>query len=363
MELLATWARKLAAWWGGLGEAAQGWPWLGDVADALGQVLPLSALLAYAGLGVLSAAARARGIARRRASYGKGARQIAHLALLLGWGLLIGGRVWLWLRQGGATGFALPEMAWLTLGGAVLASSLDFALWSAHARWPALHVASGVVSGLLGLVACAAVLALARFAASAPLGSAMPPLGALFHPAASPGYALALAMLPFLILSLAGAMGGCWLVLRRRHDDFGRDHYNIMLPWCVSWARNAWLAFWPLLAAAAGWRLWGAHGGAGLPPAAAVREGVLLALWLSPLAFWWLAARSPAPLRHKPGLLAALLLAMAATLPWNAHFAPPPPTAGKAAMLPAAPLGAAAAMTAARPCARPPACGPTARRG
>ena len=46
-------------------------------------------------MGFMSATARILSITRRRSSYDKCARQLAVLGLILGWLLLIGGRIWL----------------------------------------------------------------------------------------------------------------------------------------------------------------------------------------------------------------------------------------------------------------------------
>ena len=59
-------------------------------------------------------------------------------------------------------------------------------------------------------------------------------------------------IVPFLLLAMPAAFGCVWLLLRRSKDDYGRDHYNTVVPWCAAWARNAWGAVWLLLAVASG---------------------------------------------------------------------------------------------------------------
>ena len=133
------------------------YPLLRTSLDIVSVVVPLSVLLAFAGMGFMSATARILSITRRRSSYDKCARQLAVLGLILGWLLLIGGRIWLFFTQDGYTPDSLPsflvEMSWMLLGIAVLISSLYYALWKALKNMPVLHVTLGVLSGIQGCVA------------------------------------------------------------------------------------------------------------------------------------------------------------------------------------------------------------------
>ena len=110
------------------------------------------------------------------------------LGLILGWLLLIGGRIWLFFTQDGYTPDSLPsflvEMSWMLLGIAVLISSLYYALWKALKNMPVLHVTLGVLSGIQGCVAVISSLAAARFltALTHPDAAALT-LGDLFLPA------------------------------------------------------------------------------------------------------------------------------------------------------------------------------------
>jgi hypothetical protein len=353
MDILTETAAVLSSWAETLRQAIRTVPLIDESLGALCIALPLGGLLALAGLGILSGSARALAVTRGRASYEKCARQLAMLAMLLGWVLLIGGRVWLFSSQGSHAPDSLPgfllESCWMLLGMAVMFTSVYYMLWKYLTKLPLLHAAQGILCGILGLPAAGAALAAARLlTAQARPDAAAITLAQLYTPVVGTPFFCALCMTLPLALAAAGGFGAVWLVLRRRHDDFGRDHYNAMLPWCAAWARNAWLVFWLLLLAATALRIGSQWQGDAFTPESALRESAWLLLWLIPAALWTLAARSATPLRHKPALLAALLLSLAATLPYYAGMtdiagaaaqtgpatvtpdAPPPPLPGLA---------------------------------
>jgi hypothetical protein len=283
--------------------------------EAVALAVPLAALAAFAGLGFVSGAARLLAVTRRRVSYEKCARQLALLALTLGWPLLVGSRIWLFFTHGSYTPDSLPafmaEMAWILLGLAVLVSSLYFSLWKFLPKLPVLHAALGIISGIQGWLALAATLAAARLLAAFALPEAANlTLGGLFLPGwLSPFWCALYATLP-LALGLAGGTGALWLALRRRRDDFGRDHYNAMIPWCAVWASRAWTLFWLALLLSSGLAVYARWQGGVFTTGNALWESARLLLWLLPAVLWAVVCRSAAPLRHKPALLAALLAAM-----------------------------------------------------
>lgn len=300
------------------------YPFLQTGIDALCVTLPLAALLAFAGLGFVSATARIFSITRKRSSYDKCARQLAMLAMVLGWTLLIAGRVWLFFVQSAYTPDSLPdfmvELSWILLGLAVLISSLYFALWKFLVKAPILHIVMGFVSGMQACIAVAVTLGAARMlsAYTRPDASSIT-LGDIFFPGwLSPFWCALYWTLP-LALAMAGASGAMWLVLRRKREDFGRDHYNTMIPWCAAWARNAWTIFWLIFLGASvaeiqqNWQN-GAFTGNNV-----ALESAKVLIWLVPLALWTVVARSTAPMRHRLSLLAALLLAVAFMLPYYAQ--------------------------------------------
>lgn len=138
--------------------------------EIISVVIPLAALLAFAGMGFMSGTARILSITRRRSSYDKCARQLALLGLILGWLLLIGGRVWIFFTQASYTPDSVPgflvEMSWILLSLAVLLSSLYYTLWKILRNMPVLHVTLGILSGVQGCVAVVAILTAARFLAA-----------------------------------------------------------------------------------------------------------------------------------------------------------------------------------------------------
>ena len=297
------------------------YPLLRTSLDIVSVVVPLSVLLAFAGMGFMSATARILSITRRRSSYDKCARQLAVLGLILGWLLLIGGRIWLFFTQDGYTPDSLPsflvEMSWMLLGIAVLISSLYYALWKALKNMPVLHVTLGVLSGIQGCVAVVSSLAAARFlSALAHPDAAGLTLGDLFLPAWNAPLWSALCYTLPLVLAMPAAFGALWLPLRRTHDDFGRDHYNTMIPWCAGWARNAWCLLWLLLLVSSGLHIWLHWQDGGFSAQDAVVESSRLLLWLIPVLLWTMVRRSAIALRHKLTLLAALLIAVSFMLPY-----------------------------------------------
>ena len=208
-------------------------------------------------------------------------------------------------------------MSWMLLGIAVLISSLYYALWKALKNMPVLHVTLGVLSGIQGCVAVVSSLAAARFlSALAHPDAAGLTLGDLFLPAWNAPLWSALCYTLPLVLAMPAAFGALWLPLRRTHDDFGRDHYNTMIPWCAGWARNAWCLLWLLLLVSSGLHIW-LHWQDGVFSAQdAVVESSRLLLWLIPVLLWTMVRRSAIALRHKLTLLAALLIAVSFMLPY-----------------------------------------------
>jgi hypothetical protein len=112
---------------------------------------------------------------------------------------------------------------------------------------------------------------------------------------------VAVSYAPFAALALAGGYGALWLLLRRVADNYGRDHYNLVIPWCALWARNGWLLLWLFVTGRMGWRVFQLHEAAGgrLDWIQFVPNAVGLAAFLLP-GLWWLGlSRSATPLRAK----------------------------------------------------------------
>lgn len=294
--------------------------------DILALTVPPAVFLALAGLGLFGAAAQRRGTRQRRKSFNKCARQLSMLGMTLGWGLLIGMRVWLYLAP-------LPQLAmvfeasWLLLAVATLVASICFLAAATLEKAPWLHMLLGVLQAVFAYAAFLLGLAAAHLA---PLVDSilealrnrqfpeLPPLQEIFLPLATP---LAYSLL--LLLALPAAFGAFWLILRRRHDDYGRDHYNVTLPWCAAWARNGWLALWLLMLALSGLTIYDRWQNGVFTGHDALLQSLPLLLWLIPALIWAAVSCSKTPLRHKFSLTLALIMSIAYLLPFTLEAATP----------------------------------------
>ena len=115
---------------------------------------------------------------------------------------------------------------------------------------------------------------------------------------------------------MGGAFGACWLALRRKKEDFGRDYYNVMLPWCTSWAQNSWAILLLLLIVSNGLAIWQEIEQGIFNEQQAIYKASYLLLWIIPELLWILTNKSRMPLRNRWLLYIALPLAMTFTLPW-----------------------------------------------
>ena len=221
--------------------------------------------------------------------------------MMLGWLMLLGGRLWLILALDGFDSYSiivlLSEATWMMFGFSVIVSCCYFMLWKFLTNYPVLHIILGVIAFLQGLMTCVGVMAVT--------------------PQFGQAYLSALCYTLPLIFALAGAFGAVWLLLRRKADDFGRDYYNTMVPWCTRWARNAWVLLWLLLVASSGLEIWQTWQTTGVfMQQDAIFQSLRVLLWLLPALLWTLVARSATPLRQKPALVIGLLLSMGFTLPY-----------------------------------------------
>ena len=247
--------------------------------------------------------------------------QLSMLGQGLGWTLLVGGRVWLYFLEqdipSGSILIMFHEISWMVLGLSVIFSCIYFLLWKTLAPYPGIHIGLGVICALQSVLALLLVLACLRTLAvvNLPLAEETTPLQVLM-PVWGTEYATSLCYIPFLMLAMPAAFGCVWLLLRRQKDDFGRDHYNTVIPWCAAWARNAWAIVWLLLLAASVLELSPLLQGGTLETADAVTAGIRVLLWLIPVLLWFMAARSATPLRHKAGLTVSLVLSCLFMLPF-----------------------------------------------
>ncbi len=298
-------------------------PVLQNILDMAAIIIPLSMLFAFCGISILAVSGEVLSLLRRRGFYGKCAMQLSMLGQGLGWTLLVGGRVWLYFLEkdipGGSTLITIHEVSWLVLGLSVIFSCIYFLLWKTLAQYPGIHIGVGIISALQGILALLLVLVCLRIAAVASLPQAEEAgitLPQALMPVWGTDYATSLCYIPFLLLAMPAAFGCVWLLLRRKKDDFGRDHYNTVLPWCAAWARNAWGVLWLLLLAASGLEVFRLVQAQMFTPADGVTAGIRVLLWLVPVLLWFMAARSTTPLRHKIGLSLSLVLSCLFTLPF-----------------------------------------------
>ena len=273
----------------------------------------LALLLCLAGLPVLAAAGQGLGHRRGRSAYDKCARQLGHLGSLLGLVALIAGGVALGMQyQGllaldmqhpGARENFLPLLmagGWVCVLLSTLLNCLYMGLWQSWRTVPRLHQLLAFLAALAAAMAVYAALLYLHARAAMPATPAPADLRALLMPDAE-GFWMAVSCALFTALALAGGYGALWLLLRRVADDYGRDHYNLVLPWCAGWARNAWLLLWLFVAGRTGWRvfqLYEATGGK-LDWMQFLPDGAGLAVLLLPGLWWMGISRSVTPLRAK----------------------------------------------------------------
>lgn len=297
------------------------WPVLTVILDALCIIVPFACLTAYSGIFYLSSTAAILAVTRKRASYRKCARQLAFLGLIIGWALLIGTRVWLYYtapaREAGSFEAYMLEISWLLFSIGTLLSSIYFFLWNALKNMPVLHVTLGMIAAVQNCIAFVCIVFTVRISAAISLPDAkkfaLPDIfpNAWYAPVwTSTAYAVPL------LFSMAGAFGVCWLALRRNKDNFGRDHYNAMIPWCAAWAQNAWAILLFLLICSTSLKIWREIQNGNFDEQGAIYDASLLLLWIIPEILWLLARKSRMPLRNRWLLYLALPFAITFILPW-----------------------------------------------
>lgn len=296
-------------------------PYLRTVFDALCVIIPFSVLFAFVGLGFISAVCRILAVLKGRSAFEKCARQLAFLCMMLGWILLVISRVWLHFTSdvhisGSASAYFL-EMSWLFLSLGVMLCSVYYTLWGALKNLPILHATIGMISAVqssfAALVALGTARLLSAMAQQKMFGTGLQNL----VPASwtSPFWTALICTVP-LFIALAAAAGAVWLPFGRARNDFGRDYYNTMIPWCTAWARNAWAVLWLTLLAITIIRISNNMGNDDFTLQNAILESCRLLLWLIPALLWTFVKRSKLALRHRASLVIALLMAMSFMLPF-----------------------------------------------
>ncbi len=241
----------------------------------------------------------------------KFALQITRLSILLHAGLWLGcltlGLI-LWYRYPGLFTLAQPWMRYiLPIFGLALAGTLllmvSLATWNRlKKKKKILHIAIGLMGVLLLKPLFWCPVLLLRNLALEKAGQTVhlfPPLHSMFWPVGMQWV--------FTAISLAAVLGSLYLLVRRQHDDFGRDYYNYALPVCAKWALFpfagvvvfcSWIAFlaFPFIELTNNTPLFAAMG---------IRGTSLL----SCVIIWIVIMKTPTPLRYKGMILTSILLA------------------------------------------------------
>lgn len=323
MESVILYWQQALAWYAGfIGQ----YPFVQNGLDMLGVVLPLAALLAFPGLVLMAVTGQLLAVRRKRSFYDKGAKQLALLATLLGWMLTIGGAAWLLYHYApqhiAFDAVPLQAMthcvAWLLLAAGAFFASLHYALWKGLKNSPRLHQFIGLFALLSAYLGAYALMASLVLQSQLDAGIVIENLQQALVPAENSPLWSAVYYLPVLVVAMGGGLGSLWFVARRTRDDFGRDHYNTVVPWAACWARNAWLCLWFILLFFTGLEvITSAQEHDILPQQELINHALRLILWLIPMLLWCIVTRSATPLRHKCTLLLAQLLAMGFLVPFS----------------------------------------------
>ena len=95
-------------------------------------IVPFALLYAYFGLTFIAICGEIIALRRKRSAYNKCARQLACLSMLLGWLMLLGGRLWLIMALDGFDSYSiivlLSEATWMMFGFAAIVSCCYFML-------------------------------------------------------------------------------------------------------------------------------------------------------------------------------------------------------------------------------------------
>lgn len=290
--------------------------------DFMAVILPLTLLLALPGLCVMALLGEVLAVRRQRSSYDKAGRQLAMLGAVLGWLLTLGGAALLYRQQNVTDIYPLCALgqlwSWLLVASGTLLVSLHFTLWRTLRAWPRLHRLLGLLAAIAAYLG--AYLLLAVLVAQGQMDAGNPHIETLRELLIPNDDSLlwnAVYYLPALTIAMAGGLAPLWMLLRRKRDDYGRDHYNAMLPWAAAWARNAWLCLWIILLGCTAWAVLSeANEAITMPAQDIINHGIRLLLWLIPLLLWNIVARSAVPARHKFTLLLSQLLAMGFLVPF-----------------------------------------------
>lgn len=295
-------------------------PVLAAIVQPIAVAIPMAFLLGFAGMGFLVGTLEFLGVSRGRSAYDKCARQLAVCALILGWIMLVGIRIWIFFNSDSYVPQSflgmIVELSWAALGFAIVTASLHFALWKLMVNHRIIHGSLAILIGINGIIAVTALLGSLRMLTALDLPNATElTLWDLFNFTVFPSPFLDSAMhvIP-LCLAMPAAAAAVWLVLRRRRDDYGRDYYNNMVPWCCRWALGFWILATVVTGLCVGSDIWAMTSGGTFVPT--IQECAVYAVrFLPPVIaciLWAVASRSATPMRHKTALVLAFFLCMPA---------------------------------------------------
>ncbi|MBG3877180.1 hypothetical protein FVW20_09180 [Desulfovibrio oxamicus] len=212
--------------------------------------------------------------------------------------------------------FRVPLLAPPALLAGTLACAGIYLFGWRHIRGSVMHRFVGLAAGIGGLEATVTGFALSRalLLPGHPLPSAASPADTMNALIAAPADSLlwpVLGQSAFVAAGAAGALCLAWLLTRRDKDDFGRDYYNYALGVSARWALGGTLCALPVgvyvLYRAATLT---SPDLTALPPLLPL-VGTLV-LPLAACGLWGTVIRSATPLRHKVGIVTALMLLMVA---------------------------------------------------
>lgn len=308
----------------------------GDDARLIATLFPLllinAGLLATAGSPFISLLGEHLSTARKKSFYDKYARQMTLMGVILGITSLLlstGAGVLVYMLPGIFPWARFPQMlpqnllilatVWaglLLLGLALMAVYLG--TWKRLRGSKGVHKALGALAMLLSLDCMVGILGLKRFAIihmeNLPDYMTLDELLRAIYlaPAASSFWPAILQTLAVSV-EIGAGFGLVFLLMRRTRDDFGRDYYNFVLRFGAGLAAVACIA----QMAVQGWEAYALRTVL-FPPVPGTLAQTGLILWggglaasLLAAACWMVVSRSAMPLRQKPLMVVAALLAVA----------------------------------------------------
>ncbi len=318
-------------------------PWQ-NIAELVCIVLCSLFFLVIIALPIMSISGQTLSLIRQRSAYAKCAKQITQLAFILGWIVTLLSLYPLWLRvsppilaliaQAGVDGQPINYLGlWEPIAasvylqvhvygvGLLFAASIFLTIfYCSWANWKNNRVflqCFALVAACWYTMALYSALCIIHADKALALGTAYPlSLNAFFMPSFGANFWTIVPYILPLSFALAAGLACVWLILRRNKDDFGRDYYAQMLPWCATWARNTWLVFWLILlgTTALSWMHMLQEENY-LSNPEFLRSVAFVLLWLIPGILWAIAIRSAHPLRHKATLILAFIFAICSIVP------------------------------------------------